>query len=460
MHSRRWQPVMGDVDTDSLVKVRDALYRLMISQLYYDGYQSLASAVHQSVQPDPPCPPSDRLFHLVLLGLQRERETRHGTAEYPAATAENGAKTTVPLAPAGAIDLEYESDMPSVAPEPASYETCYVTAHKAACRAACFSMDGLLLATGSADASIKLIDVDRMVAKSSHDMCSSSAGNNAVPGGDDSGGVGNHPVIKTLYDHLDEVSCLEFHPTQPLLASGSRDANVKLFEYSKPSVKKATTTLSDAAAIRAFSFHPSGDFLAVATEQSTLRVYDTNTCQCFVSPLASQHHSEGLTSVHWSADGRVYVTGSTDGAVKLWDGVSGRCISTLARAHDGAHVCSTVLSRSGKYVLTAGMDALVKLWERSTSRCLLAYTGSGTVGRPHHRSRAVFNHTEDFVMMPDENTKSLCTWDARNASRKQLLSLCHNAAVRHIVHSPLSASFVSCSDDFRARYWLRRTAAH
>lgn len=35
----------------------------------------------------------------------------------------------------------------------------------------------------------------------------------------------------------------------------------------------------------------------------------------------------------------------------------------------------------------------------------------------------MFNHTEDFVMFPDEATTSLCAWDARTAQRKNLLSL-------------------------------------
>lgn len=53
-----------------------------------------------------------------------------------------------------------------------------------------------------------------------------------------------HPVIRTLYDHLEEVTCLEFHPNKPILASGSRDCNFKLFDYSKSSVKKAFKTIS------------------------------------------------------------------------------------------------------------------------------------------------------------------------------------------------------------------------
>lgn len=34
---------------------------------------------------------------------------------------------------------------PSLAPEPALYETCYVTSHKAQCRAGAFSSDGKCL---------------------------------------------------------------------------------------------------------------------------------------------------------------------------------------------------------------------------------------------------------------------------------------------------------------------------
>lgn len=54
------------------------------------------------------------------------------------------------------LDLEYETDVQTSAPEPATYETAYVTSHKAQCRSGAFSPDGQLVATGSVDASIKV----------------------------------------------------------------------------------------------------------------------------------------------------------------------------------------------------------------------------------------------------------------------------------------------------------------
>lgn len=135
--------------------------------------------------------------------------------------------------PASGIDLDFETERNSSAPQPSSYETVYVTSHKGPCRAGAFSPDGQLVATGSVDASIKILDVERMIAKSTPlgDM------QDANPQSD------THPVIRTLYDHMEEVSCVQFHPTELLLASGSHDQTIKLYDYSKPSVKRALKSI-------------------------------------------------------------------------------------------------------------------------------------------------------------------------------------------------------------------------
>lgn len=424
--------------TAGTVKQRDQLYRLMISQLFYDGHQSLAVSLSNLVKAHPACPPSDRLFHIVNLGQKTEEEQ----------TGKQFLKSDNTVAQFSGIDLEYETDVQSTAPEPALYETCYVTSHKAQCRAGIFSHDGQLIATGSVDASIKILDVDRMLAKSAHlsDMGMDSSQQS----------MESHPVIRTLYDHLEEVTCLEFHPHYQVLVSGSLDFTVKFFDFSKSSVKRAFKTIHEVEMVRCLAFHPSGDFLVVGTHHPTLRLYDVTTGQCFVSSVPQDQHHGPITAVKYSPNGSIYVTSSKDGNIKIWDGVSNKCINTFKQAHDGHEVCSVVFSKNSKYVLSSGKDSLVKLWELSTSRCLIAYTGAGATGKQTHRTHAVFNHTEDYVMFPDEKTTSLCCWDSRNAARKDLLSLGHNNVVRCIVHSPTGPAFLTCSDDYRARFWYKR----
>ncbi|CAG5103809.1 Similar to CSTF1: Cleavage stimulation factor subunit 1 (Homo sapiens) [Cotesia congregata] len=432
----------SEVDKKNVIKNRELLYRMIISQLFYDGHQTLAVQLSNLIQAEPPCPPSDRLLHLMLIGLANEpdRSKKDNINHSSFTSFENT------LGPG--LDLEYETEAQTQAPEPAQYETAYVTSHKGNCRAGAFSPDGQLIATGSYDSSIKILDVDRMLAKSAPDEM--------VPADQTTG----HPVIRTLYDHTEEVTCLEFHPREPILVSGSRDFTIKLFDYSKASVKKAYRTINDADQIRCLSFHPSGDFLVVGTNHPVVRVYDVTTSQCFVCSIPNQQHTAGITSIKYSSDAKTYASAGKDGSIKLWDGVSNRCINTFVKAHDGYEVCSVEFTRNGKYLLSSGKDSLIKLWELSTSRCLIAYTGAGTTGKQEHKAQAIFNHTEDYVMFPDEATTSLCAWNSRNASRKQLLSLGHNGPVRLIVHSPTAPAFLTCSDDFRARFWFRRMPTH
>lgn len=101
----------------------------------------MAVELSSIIRADPPCPPSDKLLHLAINGLQEELAKL---------------QTTYDLV--GGIDLEYETEGSTMAPEPASYETAYVTSHKQACRSGAFSHDGQLVATGSVDASIKVFE--------------------------------------------------------------------------------------------------------------------------------------------------------------------------------------------------------------------------------------------------------------------------------------------------------------
>ena len=77
------------------------------------------------------------------------------------------------------------------APMVAKYEVTYVTTHKGPALTTTFSNDGKLAATGSADSSIKVLDVEAMMTKTAlghqQDL---------------------HPVIRTLYDHSDVRVCV------------------------------------------------------------------------------------------------------------------------------------------------------------------------------------------------------------------------------------------------------------
>ncbi|XP_015773436.1 PREDICTED: cleavage stimulation factor subunit 1-like [Acropora digitifera] len=496
--------------TDSL-KERENLYKLMISQLRYDGFESIASTLSKVVNIISACPPMARLHQVVNLGIQAEAEGAR--PEQPAVPG-----LTPQVETNRGIDLEYEpegneasgewqrsssadelfmsnlelqkidreagkgkeDDSPSAdaviqhifkitsnrklshfsqlrdpkslsqasnnlttqnsdvvdaegicekakielnhgtSPPAAMYETYYVTAHKGPCRTASFSQNGRLIATGSMDASIKVLDVERMVAKNTMPQSQDqSSGTN----------LENHPVIRTLYDHMEEVTSVEFHPSALVLASGSKDCTVKLFDISKPSVKKAYRSIQEAEVVTSMSFHPTGDFILVGTEHPTIRLYDTNTGQCFVSANPREYHTGPINMVMYSPTANLFASCSKDGAIKVY---------------------SICFSQNSKYVVSSGNDSLVFLWELSTGKALNMYTGATM---SNYRTQVVFNHTEDFMFVADESNNSIACWDTRTTEKLKTLSSGHNNHIRCLTHSPTGAAFVSCSDDYRARFW-------
>ncbi|KAH9528473.1 cleavage stimulation factor, 3' pre-RNA, subunit 1 [Dermatophagoides farinae] len=441
-------------------RYRDQMYRLIISQLYYDGQAQLAKNISGVMGILDMCPPSDRLYQTVAQSLITAGEPPTKSSNNDSLYSSNDNMLT------NGIDLDFETErQPSASSlAPSSYETIYVTSHKGPCRTGCFNYNGQLLATGSVDASIKILDVERMLAKSfiPINTNNTSSGQNEQqqqqqqpPPQQQEHNSDSHPVIRTLYDHMEEVSCLVFHPRDQFLISGSHDMTIKVFDYSKPSVKRACKSIRESNTIRCLALHPTGDYLLVGSQHPTIRLYHMPTFQSFISPVITDQHKGPITSICYAPNTQCYASSSKDGDIRIWDTVSNRCICVLPRAHEGLEICSLQYSRNGKYLLSSGKDSMVKLWELSMSRCLIAYTGAGQNAQKH-RTQATFNHTEDFVMMPDEMSTSLCVWDARNAERQPLLALGHNQPVRQICHSPVGPCFITCSDDYRARFWYHR----
>lgn len=432
------------------IKHRELLYRLMISQLQYDDLGLIADSLKKCANlEDLSITKSSRLLDVMKLGLQAELEGKEPEPiKLPGITPvvepeANGLSTTVKRG----LDLEYERDDYGTSPPATQYETHYVTAHKGPVTAAAFTSDGRICATGSVDTSIKIIDTSRMLAKAAQSQVERQAEKDM----DDGGGMKNHPVIRTMYDHDLAVTAIDFHPTTAVLISGGEDKRVNLFDYTKSTVKKAYKSIHEVEPITGISIHPCGEFVLVATGHPTIRLYDLNTLQCYVGSNNDEQHDGPLTDVKYCPAANMFATSSKDGAWKLWDGVTNRCISTFDRAHSGAEITSVRFTKNSKFVLTSGKDATVKLWELSQGRAINTYEGANIHANNH--AAAIFNHTEDFVLFPDDKNMSIACWDSRTSEKLRSLQSGHNNAIRYLVHSPCTPAFLSCSEDYRSRFW-------
>jgi WD40 repeat protein/transcriptional regulator with XRE-family HTH domain len=192
--------------------------------------------------------------------------------------------------------------------------------HTSAVAGVALSADGQLVASGGADGTVRLwqapfVDGDAAERWAGH--LAVSGHSPARPPSAASGGR----QLATLHGHTSAVWGMALDARGQLLASGSEDGTVRLWEL------------------------PSG------------------------RPLATlQGHTSGVYSVALAAAGQLLASGSADGTVRLWDLPSGRALATLP-GHTGV-VRGVALSAGGHLIASGGFDETVRLWEASSTTCL------------------------------------------------------------------------------------------
>jgi WD40 repeat protein len=295
--------------------------------------------------------------------------------------------------------------------------------------------------------------------------------------------------LLTLTGHTGTVSTVAFSPDSRLIASGSYDKSVKIWEAGTGLLRQTMSGESDAVyaiafepngkriisggkdgviavrdiesgqrmvrplrpevtygwdtlpAVLALAIAPDGVRLAAGNADSTIRIWNDNT-GALLRILSG--HSDAVTSVAYMPDGKVIVSGSADGMVRTWDAETGQSLRVL-KGHAGP-IYAVAISPDGRLIAAGGSGDAVGIWNAGN------FQQQPSLATQLSAVNALAFSRDGRRLAVGGSDAGIQIWDTNAGQLLQSLTG-HSGSIRALAVSPDGRRLASGSEDRTVSIW-------
>jgi WD40 repeat protein len=358
------------------------------------------------------------------------------------------------------------------------------------------SPDGRLLAVGTDDGMVRLLETDsghepgRRFRHPKVGALAFSPGGKALASGGDDGTIllwnlAAEKVVRRLEGHLNSVDGLAFTPDGKTLLSGSTDQTVRLWDVATGRERlpfaghqgfvKALAFAPDGTGlasggcddtvrlwqlstgqqlwrfsgnqnvVSAIAFAPDGRMVAAGGDDNTVRLCDAASGK-ELRRLDLEGHEGRIYALAYSPDGALLASGSSDRTIRLWQAASGKELRRLSGGETDRWAQSLALSPDGRILVSGRQDGTVHLCETATGKELRHWSG-------HAQSvQCVASAPDGRLLATGSKDRTIVLWDLPGGHERLRLTG-HDGAVNSVAFAPDGRTLGSGSADGTVRLW-------
>lgn len=210
-----------------------------------------------------------------------------------------------------------------------------------------------LLASLSTDETLRLWDISRKTQVSIYDVPKSSGGVAFLPDGNRVAAGSGHDYasvciwdvktkeLKAKFNHSSRILSIAFSPNGLTMASTTEKELTQVWDTELGTIL-VSLSLGEC---RSLAFSPDGGILAIGCQDGTISLRNSlngeETCRL-------RHHTEFISDLAFSADGKAVLSASGDGTIRLCDITVSDETEVTEPERGTAHSISTITTNSGK----------------------------------------------------------------------------------------------------------------